>query len=456
MNRQPAKEPLWPRVLRWWSKARLVLAHRRAALLSRLVWPLAWPAAWLWRRTWLRKAKVAAITGSFGKTSTAAATAAVFATPFDADRPNYGTYLAAAVLRHRPRRGWLVLEVAISRPGQMRAYARMLRPDLVVLTAIGDNHLVAFGGSIEALAREKAILPLAVGRHGTVVVNGDDARCRAIGEQVAGGGTRVERVGYAADCDWRIERGAAADTVARPLGGRLTLRRLDDDGGATAACRAVELATPWMGDDLGRCVAFAAAAGFAEGVDATRIVVRTAALSPLPWRLEESALPGGATVVCDAWKGSWETIDSALREMTRHAGRRRVAVLGAIEEVSGNQGERYKRYGQLAAAAAERILFVGSERDFERFRAGVRQAARRPRLDYCSDVGQAALALGDERAAGTVLLVKGRHAQKLGRVAMLLRGETVNCNIKVCPARGLRCEICPRVRAGRDMEREEA
>jgi UDP-N-acetylmuramoyl-tripeptide--D-alanyl-D-alanine ligase len=426
--------------------------------MSRLAWPLAYPAAWLWRRTWLRRERVVAITGSFGKTSTAAATAAVFATPFDADRPNYGAHLAAAVLRHRPRRGRLVLEVAISRPGQMRAYARMLRPDVVVLTAIGNNHLVAFGGDIEALAREKARLPLAVGRHGTVVVNGDDARCRAIGEQVASTGARVERVGYAADCDWRIERSGfgTADTVARPLGGRITLRRHDNDGGATTADRAVELATPWIGDDLGRCVAFAAAAGFAGGVDAARIADRLAALPPLPWRLEARALPGGATVVCDAWKGSWETIDSALREMIRLAGRRRVAVLGAIEEVSGIQGERYKRYGQLAAAAAERILFVGSERDFERFRAGVRQAAQQPRLDSCSDVGQAALALRDERAAGTVVLVKGRHAQKLGRIAMLLRGEAVDCNIKICPMRGMRCEICPRVRAGQGTERKEA
>ena len=86
------------------------------------------------------------MTGSLGKTSTTAAVAAVLGVPFDPDSRNFGSFLALAVLRHRPRRQPLVLEVGISRRGQMERYARLLRPDVVVLTAVAADHSHGLGG----------------------------------------------------------------------------------------------------------------------------------------------------------------------------------------------------------------------------------------------------------------------------------------------------------------------
>src|SRR6202035_1032906 len=186
-----ALEPVWE-----------ILAFRRRFLLSYLLWPLAYPAAWLWRRTWLRSTRVIAVTGSFGKTSAAAAAAAAVGATFDVDGANYGSFLAAALLRHRPR-------------GQMRGYARLLRPDVVVLTAVGTEHMQRLG-NLEAIAAEKARLVQELGPAGLLIVNGDDERCRAIGARAAG---RVVRVGFTADCDWRIEE-AAGDW---PRGTRLRL-----------------------------------------------------------------------------------------------------------------------------------------------------------------------------------------------------------------------------------------
>src|SRR6202035_848357 len=199
-----ALEPVWE-----------ILAFRRRFLLSYLLWPLAYPAAWLWRRTWLRSTRVIAVTGSFGKTSAAAAAAAAVGATFDVDGANYGSFLAAALLRHRPRRRPLVIEAGISRRGQMRGYARLLRPDVVVLTAVGTEHMQRLG-NLEAIAAEKARLVQELGPAGLLIVNGDDERCRAIGARAAG---RVVRVGFTADCDWRIEE-AAGDW---PRGTRLRL-----------------------------------------------------------------------------------------------------------------------------------------------------------------------------------------------------------------------------------------
>jgi UDP-N-acetylmuramoyl-tripeptide--D-alanyl-D-alanine ligase len=415
----------------WLVRAGNMIAFRRAAVAARLAWPVAYAAAWVWRRTALRRTQVWAVTGSLGKTSTAAAAAAAAGVPFDPDRGNYGSFLAAALLRCRRGQSCVVLEVGISRPGQMRGYARLLRPDLVVLTAIGTEHLRAFAAQ-EALAREKALLPRAVSRHGLVVVNGDDPRCRAIGATCA---APVVRVGTAEDCAWRI----AGAVDEWPRGTRL---RLAGAGGAS-----VEIASQWVGPDLPRCAAFGAVAGLATGFAAPLVAARLAALPPLAWRLERLALPGGAWLLLDAWKGHWPTAESALRYLASFTAWRRVAVLGALDEPPGTQGIAYRQYGRLASEVADRLVFVGSTRDFERMRAGVREhGPAAPAIEHCLTVHEAAAALRAELAAGTILLLKGRHSQKLGRLAALLRGESVDCRLRFCPARGLRCDLCPRFR----------
>ena len=57
-------------------------------------------------------------------------------------------------------------------------------------------------------------------------------------------------------------------------------------------------------------------------------------------------------------------------------------------------------------------------------------------------VHQAAMALRAELAPGTVILIKGSHRQKLGRIRFLLQGDAVSCNLRICPRTGLSCRLC--------------
>jgi UDP-N-acetylmuramyl pentapeptide synthase len=128
-----------------------------------------------------------------------------------------------------------------------------------------------------------------------------------------------------------------------------------------------------------------------------------------------------------------------------------VAVLGDIEELVGHPIAAYREYGRLAASATHRILYVGTETGFRRLRAGARRAAASgspavpAKVELYRDWRQAAEALRGELSPGTAILLKGRQRQKLGRVAILLRGGAVRCSLRACPARGLRCELCPRL-----------
>jgi len=206
--------------------------------------------------------------------------------------------------------------------------------------------------------------------------------------------------------------------------------------------RGLEITSPWIGEGLARCAAAAAAVGAASGLACDTVRERLAGLRPIPERMETVALPAGAWLLCDSWKSTWVTIESALHELGRIAGWRRIAVLGNIDEVHGAQTQIYLEYARLAATVAERIVYIGD--GFEKFLRGTRQAGLAPdRVQGCRDVHQAAAALRAELAPGTVILVKGSHRQKLGRIRLLLQGEAVSCGLRLCPRTGLSCTLCP-------------
>ena len=95
-------------------------------------------------------------------------------------------------------------------------------------------------------------------------------------------------------------------------------------------------------------------------------------------------------------------------------------MLGNLDELpEGTQTAAYLDYARRAAAVAERILYLGN--GFEKFARGTRQSGLAPgRLQSCRDVYQAAAELAPELAPGTVILIKGSHRQKLGRIRLLL------------------------------------
>ena len=124
-----------------------------------------------WRRE--LGAKVVAITGSAGKTSTKDILAALLARelPTVASPRNYNTEigLPLAILGAPPGTEVLVLELAMRGLGQIAELAAICEPDIGVIVNIGPAHLELLG-SIEAIAAAKAELLAALAEDATAVV----------------------------------------------------------------------------------------------------------------------------------------------------------------------------------------------------------------------------------------------------------------------------------------------
>jgi UDP-N-acetylmuramoyl-tripeptide--D-alanyl-D-alanine ligase len=394
-------------------------------------WPLYAAAARIHRRTLARRPRFVAVVGSFGKSTSARATAACLGLdPTRVDQSNIFSSIPWAVLRTPPGASHSVLEVGIDRPNQMRDYARVIRPDLVVVTSIGSEHHSSLG-DIETTRHEKAEMVRQLGPAGTAVLNGDDPNVLWMASQTP---ARVVRFGLGESCQVR----ASEVRLDWPEGTRFVLH-------VGSETRKVRLRL------LGRPMVYAALAGIAAAVAEERpldeIVSAIERLPPTPGRLQCLPLEGGALLLRDDIKSAPETVEAALDLLEEIPARRKHIVMGEISEPVGRQGPAYRKLAERMTRIADRIVVLGGSHQHHSMGVLRRGLGRESVIDARRDVALAAESIRKELQAGDVVLVKGRDTQRLVRVSMLLSGRKVRCDIALCRFK-LACERCPMLESG--------
>lgn len=116
--------------------------------------------------------KVVAVTGSIGKSTTRRLLASMLPGIVHEAPSSFNNSVGVPLtLLSAPRNaGYVLCEAGINHPGEMAVLAGIIRPDAAVLTTIAPVHLKALG-SLENVAREKAVLLNSV-REGGLVVHG--------------------------------------------------------------------------------------------------------------------------------------------------------------------------------------------------------------------------------------------------------------------------------------------
>jgi UDP-N-acetylmuramoyl-tripeptide--D-alanyl-D-alanine ligase len=124
------------------------------------------------------RAKVVALTGSAGKTTTKELLRSLLSTvgKTHATEGNFNNHIGLPMtILNCPRDAeFLVLEMGTNHPGEIAALCSIAEPDAALITNIGNAHLEFFG-SQEAIAREKGSLFASL-RPGAVAVAGSDNR----------------------------------------------------------------------------------------------------------------------------------------------------------------------------------------------------------------------------------------------------------------------------------------
>jgi UDP-N-acetylmuramoyl-tripeptide--D-alanyl-D-alanine ligase len=398
--------------------------HRRH---GHRLWPLTSRLARLNRRTFGRRVRVVAVVGSVGKTTTVrTAAAASHASTYSLAvyNANGQAGITDVVMGLRPWNGRTVLEAGISEPGVMAVYADIVRPDVVVVTAIASDHWKSLR-TLEVTRHEKAMMVRALTGQGTAVLNADDPNVRWMASQT---NARVVLYGFSPDADVR----ASDVRLEWPPATHFTLH-------VDGQRHAVRLRL------VGRHMVLAALAGLAvarcEGQPLGAAIGALGELAATPERLEPVALPMGAYALLDTYKASIDTFPVAFETLARIPARRRVCVLGEMDEPPPKEHVTYRELGASAAAVADRAVFVGTK--FRRYRPGAVSAGLEANaVMKAADATEAAALLRDYLEPGDLVLIKGRWQQGLARVAHSLAGRDVRCRALPCPFKRTFCAEC--------------
>ncbi len=377
-----------------------------------------------WRRQ-RKNTLFVAITGSAGKSTAKELLAEILKLRGRVARTPDSMNGAGAVVKTIWRAGFgcraCVLEMGAARPGDLHAVARCAEPDLGVLTCVMRDHYSAFR-SADAVAAEKAEIVAATRPAGAVLLNADDPRVLALRERTR---ARVVTFGLSPDADVRAEDVASAwpDRLQGTLvehGERHPFR--------TELC-GVHLIQP---------VLAAAAAARAAGAPWPEIVAGIRHVSTLPGRMYPVKLPGGITMVDDAWKAPWDGIPTVIRFLREARARRKIAVFGHLADYPGNARPKYARVAREALTVADRVIFAGPNASYARKGA---EPADRERLLLYDSVPALHRNLDRLLQPGDLVLLKGSGtADHLERLWMARTGRhgcwAIRCR------KNLQCQHC--------------
>ena len=269
-------------------------------------------------------ARVVAVTGSYGKTTTKDILAAIACSQrrtVAAERSfNNEIGVPLTLCRLEPDTEICIVELAMRGFGQIAELTELAKPQIGVIVAVGPVHLEKVG-TLEGVVRAKSELIAGLPAGGTAIVPADFA--------VAREDLDIVRIGE----DVRVE-------AFEPPLLRTSL------GDVEVSFSAAHLATNAL------C---ALAAAQALGLDIPdRIDVEFA-----EWRNQEFELPGGGLLINDAWNANPISVRAALEHLrTRANGRRTIAVLGEMAEL-GDYSEQGHEEVARAARETEVDLVVG-------------------------------------------------------------------------------------------------
>jgi UDP-N-acetylmuramoyl-tripeptide--D-alanyl-D-alanine ligase len=329
-------------------------------------------------------ARVVAITGSSGKTSTkdilAALCRPVTRTVAAEEGHNNEIGLPLTLTRLEPDTELLIAEMGMRGLGQIAALCEVARPDIGVITNIGPVHLELLG-TIERVAQAKAELLQSLPPGGIGVIPEDSPEL----EPFVPEGLDVRRF-------------TPPDVELR-------------DGVSFVRFAGVEI--PFS---------FTARHQAANAVAALTVI--DALGLPLPetlvevpfsrWRCEESPLPGGGLLVNDAYNANPASMRAALEHLVeRAAGRHTVAVLGEMAELGADAPRYHEEIGAFARGLGVDVIL------------GVGELARRYAPDeWATDAAAASELVRTVVTSGDTVLVKASRAVGLEVVADALNGVT--------------------------------
>ena len=216
-----------------------------------------------------------------------------------------------------PSHDFVACEVGTNHPGEIDALARLVRPDIAVLTSLGEEHLEFFH-DLEGVAKEEAAILPHVRPGGLVIVPA------AAGELLAPHYDVQEDV---------------------------TLLSIIDDAGVPP-----DLPLAGMHNRMNAALTLAVARHL--GIATTQAAATLKNCDPPPGRMEVLRFGQGVTLIHDAYNANPDSMRVALDHLSTLTGRK-VAILGDMRELGEHTMKHHQQIASYASEAADETILIG-------------------------------------------------------------------------------------------------
>jgi len=352
--------------------------------------------------------QVVGVTGSVGKTSTKEFIAAVLSKRYQVHKTkgNYNNQWGVpfTLFGMDERTEVAVIEMGISDMGEMDELARIARPNIAVITNIGESHMEYFG-SREGILKAKSEIFNYMDTTGSIILNGDDDKLSSI---VNVRGIRPSFYGLDPHCNVCAERiidkgleGTEFDLVMRDGGGKMSLR--------------VTLPVPGK-QNIYNALA-AADVGLKMGISPLQIRDAFASMKNADGR-GNIIKTDKFMILDDCYNASPKSMESSIDLLMKMPGRR-VAILGDMLELGEHSDKMHFRVGKYAGkAGVDVIMCVGTkcEKTYMAARMSTdHQVELFQNKDECIDALPGLLKKGDS------ILVKASNSMKFSDIVDAIR-----------------------------------
>ncbi len=306
----------------------------------------------------------------------------------------------------------LILEYGADRPGDILRLMRIARPEIGIVTAIGDKpaHVEFYEGP-EGVAREKARLIERLLPGNFAVLNHDDDMVDSLRDHTRG---HVMSYGFEEGADLRVVRLENRVNEGIPAGISF---KLEYEGSSV----------PVRVDGVfGKAPAYATAAAACVGLifKMNLVTISEALADYVPASSRMELLPGikRTLVIDDSYNASPLSVRAALETLKDLPAPRKVAVLGDMLEIGKYTIEAHEDVGRQVVGVADILVTVGGRAKF--IAEAARDAGMRKEDIYSFSVAEEAVQpLTHFMKKGDLVLIKGSHAMRLDVVVDAITAE---------------------------------
>lgn len=350
-----------------------------------------------------------AVTGSVGKTTAKDMIACVLGEKYHVLKTegnfNNNLGLPLTMLRLSAEHEICVLEMGMDRFGEIDYLAGAVKPDVGVITNIGDAHIERLG-SRENIFKAKCELLPHVKRDGLLVLNGDDDFLPTLK-----GKTETASVfcGGAEGLDYRaaVTGGDGLSFISC----HVTSSKLDGD---------VEI--PALGEHMIYPVTMAVAVAEHFGLTQEEIMHGLSSFVPTKMRMNVHRRAGGIAILDDCYNANPQSMRAAISVLSGSRSKHKVAILGDMLELGEFSKDLHTGVGEfMGGKKIDCLIAIGSEC---RWMAQGAQKAGLPHVIHCEEKAAAAEALRPWLREDTTFLVKASRGMRLEEISAFLLDMT--------------------------------